>query len=96
MDEQQRVSFLGAECAPFFRLRTVILQPRDAIDFVAADWASTLVVVERGALEIECRSGATASFGEGAVLSFHGVTPRRLRNAGEIPLVLSALSRNCP
>jgi hypothetical protein len=96
MDEPPRISFLGAGCAKTFRRRIVILQPRDAIDFVASDWDATLVVVERGELEVECCSGTRAHFGDGAVLSFCGLTLRRLRNAGDGPLVLSALSRNRP
>jgi hypothetical protein len=53
----------------------------------------TPVVVERGELEIEYRSGARAWFREGAILVFAGLTLRRLRNSTSRPLVLSALSR---
>lgn len=93
MDEPDRISLLGAKCSAMFRVRTVILQPGDSMDFVAADWASTLVVVERGALDIECSTGRHARFAEGAVLSFCGLTLRRLRADGDVPVVLSALSR---
>jgi hypothetical protein len=93
MDGPDRISLLGAECPKNFRLRTLTLQPRDAIDHQRADWVDTLVVVERGELEIECRSGARAWFPEGAVLVFAGLALRRLRNSSSGPLVLSALSR---
>jgi hypothetical protein len=94
MDDAEKVSFL---CAPFpqsLRLRTVILQPQDALDYRRADWLDTVVVVERGELEMQCRSGARAWFGPGATLVFTGLGLRRLRNPGNAPLVLSALTRN--
>lgn len=76
------------------RRRTVTLQPGDVLAFVAADWADTLVVVERGALEIECLSGRCATFAAGAVLAPIALPVRRLRNPGCEPLVLEAVSRN--
>jgi hypothetical protein len=93
MDSPDRVSFVGARCPASLLLRTLILQPRDTIDYQRADWVDTLVVVERGELEIECRSGARAHFHEGALVVFAGLTLRRLRNSSSKPLVLSALSR---
>ena len=95
MDGADRLSFLGGGPADF-RLHTLVLQPGDAIDYAAADWADTLVVVERGALDVECRSGAQARFQTGAVLTFTGVPVRRLGNSGTVPVVLSALSRVRP
>jgi hypothetical protein len=72
---------------------TVILQPGDGLDYLAADWADTLVVVKRGELELECRSGRRARFAAGAVLTMVGLPVRRLRNPGPGPLVLSAVRR---
>jgi hypothetical protein len=93
MDGPERISFLGSRCPKDFRLRTLALQPRAAIVYQPADWADTLVVVERGELEIESRTGARARFGEGAILAFTGLALRRLRNPAGRPLVLSMLSR---
>jgi hypothetical protein len=93
MGGPDRVSFVGGRCPPSFLLRSLILQPRDTIDYQPPDWVDTLVVVERGELEIECRSGARARFREGAIVVFAGLTLRRLRNSSSRPLVLSALSR---
>jgi hypothetical protein len=76
------------------RRRTVILPPGDVLDFVAADWADTLVVVERGELEIECRSGRRATFAADAVLTLVELPVRCLRNRGSEPLVLSAVTRH--
>ena len=93
MDDADRISFLGALCPENFQLRTLILQPGDAIDCRRADWADTLVLVERGELEIESSGGARAWFQEGAILMFAGLALRRLGNPGHEALVLNALSR---
>jgi hypothetical protein len=93
VDGADRISLLGARRPKRFRLRTLILQPLDAIDYHPADWLGTFVVVERGELEVECRRGGRARFREGAVLVFAGLALQRLRNASRLPLVLSALSR---
>jgi hypothetical protein len=92
-DGADDISFAGRRCPAKFRRRTLTLLPSDAIDFVPADWADAVVVVERGALEVECSTGRCASFAEGAVLVFDGLALRRLRNAGGDPLVITALSR---
>jgi hypothetical protein len=96
MSDGDRVSFLGARCPGGFRRRTLTLQPQDALDYLRADWLDTVVIVERGELELECGSGSRASFSEGAVLVLCGVGVRRLRNSGTTTLVLSALSRTGP
>jgi hypothetical protein len=93
MADAERLSFLGVRCPEGFRLRTVTLQPGDALDYRPADWVDTLVVVERGELELECRSGTCARFADGAILVLSGLALRRLRNCGSGPLVLSALAR---
>jgi allophanate hydrolase subunit 2 len=72
---------------------SVVLQPGDALDYVAADWADTLVVVRSGELELECRSGRRARFAAGAVLALAAVPVRRLLNTGPEALVLSAIAR---
>jgi hypothetical protein len=94
MNEPDRISFLGRQCPENFRLSRVILQPRETLECRAADWADALIVVERGELEVELRSGTRAWFGEGAILVLAGLSVRRLRNSGRVPLVLSALSRD--
>ena len=78
------------------RRRTVNLPPRGGLDCAAADWADALVVVERGELELECRSGRRARFAAGAVLTMAGLPVRSLRNPGPGPLVLSAVTRCAP
>ncbi|MBS2964286.1 hypothetical protein KGA66_14595 [Actinocrinis puniceicyclus] len=75
---------------------TVRLAPGAAVDFVAADWADALVVVKRGELEVECRSGRRARFAAGAVLTFAGLPVRRLHNPHPEPVVLSLVARRSP
>ncbi|MGH3460020.1 MAG: hypothetical protein ACRDP9_00970 [Kribbellaceae bacterium] len=96
MDGSDGISFLGARCPKGFRLRTLTLLSRGAVNYRPAEWAGALVIVERGELEVECRGGARARFGEGAILAFSGLAVRRLRNPGNGPLVLSGLSRLRP
>jgi hypothetical protein len=93
MDGEDAIPFAGTPRPGGFVVRTLILQPGDAIAYRPGDWADTLVVVERGELEIECHSGTGARFAAGAVLVFAGLPLRCLRNAGGEPLVLGALSR---
>jgi quercetin dioxygenase-like cupin family protein len=92
-DGADPISLLGGRCPRSFRLRTLTLQPGHAIDYHAGDWVDSLVVVERGELELECCSGVRARFSAGAILALNGLTLRRLCNASSSPLVLSALSR---
>jgi len=93
MDDADRISFLGKRCPESFRLSTVILQPGDAVEWQPSEWANALIVVERGELEVELRSGTRAWFREGAILVLAGLSVRQVRNRGGEPLVLSALSR---
>ena len=79
---------------PALRRWTVTLQPGDVLELVATDWVDTLVVVERGELEVECRSGRRARFAAGAVLTLAALPVRCLRNRGCEPLVLSAVARH--
>jgi quercetin dioxygenase-like cupin family protein len=87
------LSFLGTPCPTNFRLRTLTVPPGGVTDYQPAEWNDALVVVERGELEVECRSGARAHFSAGAIVVFAALPLRRLHNAGSGPLVLSALSR---
>jgi hypothetical protein len=93
MDDGDVLSFLGERHPPGHRVRTLILEPGDAVDVRPADWSDVLVVVERGRLRVECVSGAHAVFEPGAVLVLTLLGLRRLRSAGTTTLVVSAVSR---
>jgi hypothetical protein len=60
-----RISFAGTPCPAGFAVRTLILQPGEAIGYRPVDWVDALLVVERGELEIQCQSGTGARFGDG-------------------------------
>jgi hypothetical protein len=92
MEGPDRVTFLGTPCPLGFQLRLMILEPGDSLRYQPADWQATLVVVERGELAVECRTGNRALFTEGAVLAFTALPVRRLHSVGTVALVLSALS----
>jgi len=50
-------------------------------------------VIEDGLIELECASGVCRSFAAGDVLWLAGLPLRLLRNRGEGPAVLAAISR---
>jgi quercetin dioxygenase-like cupin family protein len=93
MEGWERFSLSGTQRPSQFRVRTLSLQPHDGIDYHEADWGEALIVVEHGELEIECATGRCVRFQEGAVLTFAGLTLRRLHNPGDKPLVVNVLSR---
>jgi hypothetical protein len=52
-----------------------------------------IVVVEEGALEVECRSGTRRWFGRGSMIAIAQFRIAGLRSVGAGPLVLVAVSR---
>jgi|tagenome__1003787_1003787.scaffolds.fasta_scaffold19261437_2 hypothetical protein len=96
-DDDHALSFLGSSLGDRHhlghRVRTLILEPGDAVDARPADWADVLVVVERGRLQVECDSGARAVFEPGAVLVLTRLELRCLRSVGTTALVVTAVSR---
>ncbi|QEC47774.1 hypothetical protein FSW04_09450 [Baekduia soli] len=95
MDDPARgpMSFLRLPPGSSMRLRTVVIAAGGVLDHDPAAWHDALVVVARGAVEVEACDGTRRPFGEGAVLSLADAGVRRLRNPGSDGLVLVALSR---
>jgi len=87
------LSFLGRQLEPEFAVRLITLAPGAERPFDDRDWADALVVVERGAVEIEGRSGLRRTFVSGNVLCLSGLPLRALRNRGHVTAVLSAVTR---
>jgi hypothetical protein len=52
-----------------------------------------IVVVERGELEVECRSGTLRRFGRGSMITIARLPIAHLRSVGADPLVLVAVLR---
>jgi quercetin dioxygenase-like cupin family protein len=87
------ITFLGRPLGPSFRARTVTIRPGDTRPYDEQDWRDALVVVECGAVVVECHAGGRRTFGEGDVLWLTGVGARALHNEGQESAVLVAVSR---
>ena len=60
------------------------------------DLQGTLMLVEQGELEVECRAGTRRRFGHGSMISIARLPVSRLRSVGTGALVLAAVSRVSP
>jgi hypothetical protein len=76
-----------------FHVRRIIVAPGHERRYDEAEWRDSLVVVESGRIELECRSGYRRRFGRGDVLWLIGLPLRALHNYGRVPTVLVAVSR---
>ena len=61
--------------------------------YVEAEWRDALILVERGAIEVEFIGGGCCRFVRGDVLFLSGLHIRTLRNPSNVPAVLLAISR---
>lgn len=91
--DEAPVSFLGRPAPPGMDVRLVSIPRHSELAYEPSEWAGALVVVEAGEVELECRGGASACFATGSVLFFEGLGPRAVRNPGEEPALLSAVTR---
>jgi hypothetical protein len=82
--DAERLSFLGRRLPSWVELR---------LAFDQADWRDAIVVVERGALELECRGGSRRRFVRGDLLWLDGLPLRALHNPGRAPAVLTVVAR---
>src|ERR671930_294760 len=90
---RDRLSFLGRQLSPSFERRTVSVAPGHARAYLEADWADSLVVVERGEIELECLDGKRQRFVRGDSLWLCGLPLKLLRTPGSEPALLVAVSR---
>jgi hypothetical protein len=88
-----RLSLLGRRMPAWAQLRVVAIEPGCRRPYDPAEWRGALVVVERGEIALECRSGARWRFEEGTVMSLAGLPIRALCNERAATVLLSALSR---
>jgi hypothetical protein len=88
------LSFLGRSVSPQFHLRIVAVEPGCEEAYVEEDWRDTLVVVEQGEVDLEYVSGSRCRFVRGDVLFLAGLPLRALRNPGDEPVLLAAVSRD--
>ena len=77
----------------WLRRRAFTIPPRTAHAYDEAEWRDALVIVERGSVDIEGRSGRRLRLEAGALLSLTHLSIKALHNVGEEPLVLIVISR---
>jgi hypothetical protein len=88
-----RPILLGGRAPKDFRIRRIVVAPGAERLYDEAEWEDSIVLVESGRLELECRSGKRCHFGRGDLLWLIGLPLRVLRNRGPVPTVLVAVSR---
>jgi quercetin dioxygenase-like cupin family protein len=91
--DDEPVTFLGRPLGPSFRTRTVTIRPGGSRDYDEREWRDALVVVECGAVLVECLAGGRRTFEAGNVLWLTGIGVRALHNEGAESAVLVAISR---
>jgi quercetin dioxygenase-like cupin family protein len=93
MESNDRLSFLGRDLPGSFVLKVFTLSPGEEEPFREDDWGDAIVIVEQGELELECNAGGRKRFQRGAILWLAGLPLRILRNRGDEPTVITAVSR---
>jgi hypothetical protein len=76
-----------------FSRRVLRVAPGLELDLDARGLADTLVLVEGGELELECRAGTRRRFGRGSMIPLARLAVVQARSVGLVPLVLLAVSR---
>jgi quercetin dioxygenase-like cupin family protein len=91
--DAEPITFLGRPLGPSFQARTVTIAPGGTRPYDEVEWRDALVVVECGAVVVECRAGGRRVFEQGDVLWLAGMGVRALHNVGAESAVLVAVSR---
>jgi hypothetical protein len=76
-----------------FEVRAVALAPGRELPYDRAYWLDSLVLLERGEVELVCLGGERRRFVAGNVLCLTEVPLRALHNRGSDPALLVAVSR---
>ena len=76
-----------------FEVRLIAVAPGRTRAYDDAEWRDALVIVERGAIELEGLSGSRETFERGAVLWLAGLPLRALHNRGLEPTVIVVVAR---
>jgi hypothetical protein len=93
MDDGEPLTFLGRWLSPAFDRRYLRLAAGASRPHQDAEWEGALVVVEDGAIELECVRGGRRRFETGAVLWLSGVPLRAMHNPGPGSALVVAVSR---
>ena len=94
--DDQRPLMLSGRAWPSFVAQTVVIGPGCLVPFDETQWRDALVVVESGEVELETTTAIRRRFRAGDMLWLTGLSLRCLRNPGDEPLVLKAVSRRAP
>ncbi len=84
-----------ARDSALFSRRVGQLVPGREVRLDPAVWQDAIVFVEAGEIELECVSGERRRFARSAIVCFTPVV-RLLRNSGDVPVRLIAISRREP
>jgi hypothetical protein len=76
-----------------FSRRVVTIAPGDRRPYVDEDWRDALVVIVRGAVDLECTRGGRRRFEAGTMMSLEGLGLVALFNPGPSGLVIIAITR---
>jgi hypothetical protein len=82
-----------SDLPPAFERFRVVLEPGGSRPMQPADWAGCLVLVERGAIEVDCDTGGMRSFTTGDLMALDWLPLRTLRNPGADEACLLAVRR---
>ena len=96
MHDDEPLSLSRRRLPEAFDSLAVIVEAGGARPFDPAEWRDALVVVERGAVDLECTRGGRRRFERGAVMWLDGLPLRALHNPGPEPAVLVAVWRRAP
>jgi hypothetical protein len=88
-----RLSFLDHPLPAGFRRCVVAIEPGRERPYLEREWRGALVVVERGALELETLDGERMRLCGGAVLWLAGLRLRALHAGGAETVLLAVISR---
>jgi quercetin dioxygenase-like cupin family protein len=92
-DCRDRLSLAGRALPAAFVRREVVIAPGAERPYDADEWRDALVIVKRGEVAVQCRSGGVIHFVSGDMLWLTGLPLRALRNEGAEPVVIVAVSR---
>jgi hypothetical protein len=93
-DASRPLSFLGRRLPSWAQLRVVVIPPGCTHPFDPGHWRGALIVVERGTIELELRSGRRLACAQGYIGTLSGLRLRALHNRGDRTAVISAVARS--
>lgn len=92
-DEEEPVSFLDRRLPAAFEPHVFVVAPGGVHAYDGAEWRGAIVLVEHGVIELVFSAGGGRVCETGDVLWLDGLPVRALRNTGDEPAVLVAVSR---